>query len=224
MRNPIPIFISIMIFSLFGCSQSKEEKAFKVYNEGVTFSLDAGILMEEGNEGKAKDKYLMAIDKFKKTIEIDPSHKGAASSLGFGFYEIKKYGEAVHWFEKAIKTEPEFAVNYQFSGLSQINNGNIEEGENNIKKAFEVDGSEEMKSNTSDNLIHIGNLAYSYGEAYGEEGKAEKALDYKKFGVRILMSALEFSDNDIRIGKMIEGYALQMNDDMLLKWIKEKLK
>lgn len=223
MTKQIALILSIMIFNLFGCSQSKEEKAFKVFNEGVTFSLDAGNFMEEGNEEEAKKRYEMSIEKFKETIQIDPNHKGVPSALGHNYYEIREYDEAINWFTKAIQVQPEFAVNYQFLGLSQINKGKIEEGEKNIEKAMEMDTSEDMKYNTISNLVHIGNLAYSYGDAYEEEGKKEQGNDYRKFGIRVLMSALEYSNNDKEIGKMIESYAAKMNDETLSNWIKEKM-
>lgn len=223
MTKQITLILTIMIFNLFGCSQSKEEKAFKIFNEGVTFSLDAGKFMEEGNEEEGKKRYKMSIEKFKETLQIDPNHKGVASALGHNYYEIRDYDEAINWFSKAIQVQPEFAVNYQFLGLSQINKGKVEEGEKNIEKAMEMDTSEDMKYNTISNLVHIGNLAYSYGDAYEEEGKKEQGNDYRKFGIRVLISALEYSDNDKEIGKMIEDYAVKMDDETLTNWIKEKM-
>lgn len=212
-----------MIFNLFGCQESKEDKAFKAFNEGITFSLDADKFMEEGNEEEGKKRYEMAIEKFKETLEIDPNHKGAASAIGISNYEIRNYGEAINWFTKSTKAQPESAVDYQFLGLSQINKGMVEEGEKNIEKSFQLDNSEEMKSNAIENLVQIGNLAYSYGEAYEAEGKKEQGNNYRKFGIRVLMSALEYSNNDEEIGKMIENYAVKMNDDTLSNWIKEKM-
>ncbi len=223
MTKQIALILSIMLFNLFGCSQSKEEKAFKTFNEGVTFSLDAGKFMEEGNEEEGIKRYEMSIEKFKETLQIDSNHKGVASALGHNYYEIRNYDEAINWFTEAIKVQPEFAVNYQFLGLSQINKSKVEEGEKNIEKAFEIDKSENMKNNTISNLVHIGNLAYSYGDAYEKEGKKEQGNDYRKFGIRVLMSALKYSNNDKEIGKMIEEYSVKMNDEILSNWIKQQM-
>jgi tetratricopeptide (TPR) repeat protein len=224
MTKQIAIILLIILFNLFGCSQSKEEKVFKIFNEGVTFSLDAGKFMEEGNEEEGMKRYEMSIEKFKETLQIDSNHKGVPSALGHNYYETRNYDEAINWFTKAIEVQPEFAVNYQFLGFSQMNKGKIEEGEKNIEKAFEIDNSEDMRYNTISNLVHIGNLAYSYGEAYEEEGKKEQGNDYRKFGIRVLISALEYSNNDKEIGKMIDEYAIKMNDETLLNWVKDKMK
>ena len=224
MNKTLGIIIGIMVFNLFGCQESKEDKAFKVFNEGVTFSLVAGKFMEEGNEEEGKKRYEMSIKKFKETLQIDPNHKGVASAMGHNYYEIRNYDEAINWFTKAISVQPKFAVNYQFLGLSQINKGKVETGERNIEKAFEIDNSEDMKYNTISNLVHIGNLAYSYGDTYEQEGKIEKGNDYRKFGIRVLMSALEYSNNDKEIRKMIEECTVKMNDETVSKWIKEQLK
>lgn len=187
------IFILIFLFfNALGCEQSNKDKAFKVFNEGVSLSLDAGKLVGQGHDDEVKDLYEQAIKKFKEAIDIDSSCHAAYSPIGFSNYEIRNYDEAAIYFQKAILFEPQFAVNYQYLGLSQINKGNVEEGEKNINKAFELDKSEEIKSITIENLTNIGNLAYAYGEGWEKEGNTEKGISYKKFGVRVLISALEF--------------------------------
>lgn len=220
----ITLILPVILLTLFGCIQTKEEKAFKVFNEGVAFSLDAGKSMEVGNEEIGTKKYNQSIEKFKETLQIDSNHKGVAGALGHNYYEITEYDEAIKWFTKATKDQPEFAVSYHFLGLSQINKGRVEEGEKNIKRAFEMDTSEEMRYSTISNLVHIGNLAYSYGDAYEEEGNEKQGADYHKFGVRVLMTALEYSNNDNEIIKMIEGYAVKMNDESLLMWVEDQKK
>ncbi len=224
MKNRQTVILIIVFFNLLSCVQSKKEKAFKVFNEGVSLSFNAGKLVEQGRDIEAKNLYNQAIKKFKSALVIDSSYHVAYSPIGFSNYEIRNYDEAIIYFEKAISVQPEFALNHQFLGLSQINKGNIEEGEKNINKAFELDKGEEIKFVTIENLSIIGNLAYSYGEGYENEGNKEKGESYKKFGVRVLMSAFGYSKNDKKIGSMIEGYAVKLNDKSLLDWIKSKMK
>ncbi len=222
MNKLLFIFLSITL-TLLSCSQSKEEKAFKIFNEGVTLSLKAGKYIEQGNQKQGRNNYELSIEKFKETLLIDSNHKGAPSALGHNFYEIREYDEAIDWFKKAIKVQPDFAVSYQFLGLSQINKGNIEEGEKNIEKALEMDNSKDMINNTISNLVYIGNLAYSYGDEYEKEGKISQGNDYRKFGIRVLISALNYSENDKKIGEMIKEYASKMNDETMTTWIIERM-
>jgi tetratricopeptide (TPR) repeat protein len=219
------IFILILVFfSTLGCEQSKKDKAFKIFNEGVSISLDAGKLVGQGHDDDVKNLYEQAIKKFKEAIDIDSSYHAAYSPIGFSNYEIRNYDEAVIYFQKAILIDSTFAVNYQYLGLSQINKGNVEEGEKSINKAFELDKGKEIRSVTIENLTNVGNLAYAYGEGWEKEGNAEKGISYKKFGVRVLLSAFEYSKQDKKIGKMIEDYAIKLNDKSLLDWIKNKIK
>lgn len=224
MNKILTIITGLMLLNLFGCKESKEDKAFKTYNEGVSFSIDAGRYMEDGNEAEGKKTYEISTQKFKETLEINPNHKGAAGAIGFNNYEIRNYDEALNWFNQAIKVEPEFAVNHQFLGLSQINKGQVEEGRMSIDKAFELDSSEEMKSHTIENLVDIGNLAYLYGEVYEKEGKMEEGKGYRLFGIRVLMMAFEYNNKDEEIGNMIEKYTKEVNDETLENWIKEKMR
>lgn len=202
----------------------KKDKTFQLYNEGVAFSLEANELMNTGEIEAGKKKLELSIEKFKETLQVNPNHKGALSAIGFSNFEIENYDEAINWFLKATKVDPEFALNYQFLGLSQINKGRVEEGEKNIEKAFELDDSEEMRTITIENLVDIGNLAYSYGNAYEKEGKIAQGNNYRRFGVRILISALEYSHFNKKIAIIIQEYAEKMNDDALQNWIREKVK
>jgi tetratricopeptide (TPR) repeat protein len=222
-KQQIFIFI-LLFFSTLGCEQSKKDKAFKVFNEGVSLSLDAGNLVGQGHDDDVKNLYEQAIKKFKEALEIDNSHYAAYSPIGFSNYEIRNYDEAAIYFEKAISVDSASALNYQYLGLSQINKGNVEDGEKNINKAFELDKGEEIRSVTIENLTNIGNLAYTYGEGWEKEGNTEKGMSYKKFGVRVLLSAFEYSKQDNKIGKMIKEYAVKLNDKSLLDWIKNKMK
>ena len=146
MKNQQIAILILIFFNLLGCIQPKKDKAFKTFNEGVSLSLVAGKLVEQGRDAEVKNIYDQAIKKFKETLVIDSSYHAAYSAIGFSSYEIRNYDEAIIYFEKAILVQPDFALNYQFLGLSQINKGNIEEGEKNINKAFELDKGEEIKS------------------------------------------------------------------------------
>lgn len=214
---------SIFLFCILACSPSKEEKAFKVFNEGVAFSLEAGQLMQAGQEEAAKEKHLLAIKKFKETLTIDETHQGVASALGHSYYETQGYDEAISWFGKAIEIQPDFAVNYQYLGLSQVNKGRIPEGEKNMNKAFELDPSQELRDNTIQQLVYTGNLAYAYADAYAQEGEEAKGNDYRKFVTRVLITALEYSDNDKEIGQLLLDYAAEMKDEDLSNFVKAKM-
>ncbi len=81
-----------------------------------------------------------------------------------------------------------------------------------------------MRSNAIENLVQIGNLACSYGEAYEEEGQTDKGKEFRKFGIRVLMTSFEYSKNDKEIAEMIKTCAAQLNDEALSNWLSEKMR
>jgi len=53
MKEIIFSFCLIIIFNFIGCSQSNEKKAFKLYNDGLSLSLDASKMRDGNNEEKS---------------------------------------------------------------------------------------------------------------------------------------------------------------------------
>lgn len=80
------LLIFVMLSNIFGCLQKKEDSAFKVFNEGVSLSLDAVKMDQNGQHDKASVLNKQAVDKFKETLSIDSTHFGARGALGHSFY------------------------------------------------------------------------------------------------------------------------------------------
>jgi tetratricopeptide (TPR) repeat protein len=215
------LMMILLAFGLFGCSQNKKDAAFKVFNEGVSLSLDAGEHFEKGEDSLAFQKYEAAIQKFKQTIKIDSSHAGAASAIGFANYETRRFDEAETWFGKAIEMNQESAIDHQFMGLSKINLGDVVGGKASLERAHALDNSREMLNKTIENLRSIGELAFSYGEGYEQQGEPQKGIDYKKFGVSVLLTALSYDKGNHEVKELIRVYALKLNDPILTEWLKK---
>lgn len=188
------------------CQQSKEEKAFKTFNEGVTLSLNAGTEASKGAGKKAVELNDKAIEKFKETLKIDSNHTIAQSALAHSLYLAKKYDEAIIWFKKANAVDKVEAVNYTELGLCQINLGGIEVGEKNLFKAFELDRSKEIKDITVEDLYDIGKLAFDYSDAYQKEGNNEKSVAYKHFSIEVLKIALKIDPSRKDIDSTANSY------------------
>ena len=205
----------LMLLLLTAISCDKKKKAFKVFNEGVSFSLAAIHEQEDGNAEKASKLNKQAIEKFRETLKIDSNYKGARSALGHSFFLAREFEKAIYWFEQANKKDAPMAVNFQELGLSKINLGEIKEGQEEIEKAFKLDRSKEIRDLTTDDLLDIGTLAFGYGKDYINNGEKEKGISYQQFAVNVLIMAYGIDNNRHDISGKIVEYADELKDKVI---------
>jgi tetratricopeptide (TPR) repeat protein len=208
----VPALLVVMIFIVTSCSQTREEKAFDVFNEGVTLSLTAHQYGESGRTKEANDLLTRAIEKYKETLRIDSTHGLARSVLGHSYYLLKKYREGVYWFEQANKLDTPMAQNYREMGLCKINMGQIPAGWQDLKRAFAIDGGKEIREATIADLTDIGHLAFEYGKAYEAEGAKEKGITYKRFSIGVLLTAFDIDTTKKEIAATISQYAEKIGE------------
>lgn len=214
-RSLIIIKVTLMAFSMFSRGLRKKDKAFKVFNEGVALNLDAIDEQNRGDYEKAAALNRQSIDKFRETLELDSSHPIARSALGHSLYIDRQFNEAIKCFEQAIKKSDGSAVaaaNYREMGLCKINLGELQEGKNDIDKAFSLDTGKEIRDLTIQDLIDIGELAFEYGDGYIQEGDVEKGQHYKKYGIVVLSIAFDYNRSRKDIALKIADLADKIED------------
>jgi len=216
------ICMLFILLSLLACQESKEKLAFKLFNEGVEYSLDAANEAEKGQLESAHELNSKAIEKFLETYKTDSTHQLVKSALGHSYYIQKDYKKGIRWYELANKLDSPIAVNYKELGLCKINLGDIKSGASNINKALELDNSKENKETTILDLKDIGILAYKYGEDYDKEGNLEKGLDYKKFAIGVLIVASNLDTTNFDIKNNIAEFAEKIGDTSMAKKYKKK--
>ncbi len=206
----IILFISIL---LNGCSQhKKDDLAFKVFNEGVTLSLNAIDEYKKCNYKKSEELNKKAIDIFIETLKIDSTHLLAPSALGHCYYLIRDFENGLEWYRKAISIDSMIAANYREYGLCKINMGDIDGGRLELDKAFKLDTSKEIKEITILDLSDIGSLAFDYGIGYEKQGEKDKGLEYKKFSVGVLMTAYNYDTINLDVIKKIADFSDKLGD------------
>lgn len=202
----------LMAFSLFSCGQKNYDKAFQVFNDGVSLNLKSIDEQNKGYFDKAISLNKQSIDKFRETLKIDSTHPVVRSALGHSLYIDKQFKEAIHWFDQANKVTGEAAVNYREIGLCKINLGLIQEGKSDIDKAFSMDTTKEIRELTIQDLTDIGELAFQYGDGYVHQGEPAKGKDYKTFSIAVLMLAFEYDKSKKNIALKISNFADKLGD------------
>jgi len=206
------ISATLTIFCLFACGQKKNDKAFQVFNEGVTLNLQAIDEQNKGNFDKASFLNKQSIDKFKDVLKLDSTHPVVRSTLAHSLYIDKQFKEAIHWFDQANKVNGEFAANYREMGLCRINLGQIPEGKADIDKAFSMDVTKQIREITIQDLTNIGELAFKYSDGYTQQGEPDKGKMYKAFSVNVLMIAFEYDTSKRDIASTIADFADKLGD------------
>lgn len=202
----------LVFLFLFSCRQNKHDRAFKVFNEGVTLNLNSIDEQNKGNLERAAFLNKQSIDKFKETLKLDSTHPVVRSALGHCLYIDKEFNEAIKWFDESNRVNGDAAVNYREMGLCKINLGQIQAGKADIDKAFSMDTTKEIRKITLQDLTDIANLAFEYGDGYIDQGESQKGNDYKKFSIGVLMLAFEYDKSRKDIALIISGFADKIGD------------
>ena len=217
------LFVFIIQFN-FCHGQAPENKSHKIFNEGVSLSLEAAQAMAKDEFEQSQALNRLAIKKFQETLEIDPNHLLAPSALGHSYYLIRDFQKGIEWYAKAIQLDSNIAINHLEYGLCKINKGNIEEGRKAIDKALSLDTSSVLKEQTVFELMNIGILAFDYGEGYEAQGEAEKGVSYKRFAIGVMIMTYEIAPENRTIIAYIVDYAEKFGDTDTADFFPKKTK
>ncbi|WP_185965625.1 tetratricopeptide repeat protein [Flavobacterium zepuense] len=79
-----------------------------------------------------------AITDFDKAIELDPEKADTYNNRGIAKHFLKKYQAAIKDYDAAISINPTHAEAYNNRGISKIKSGNVNDGCEDLHKAFEL--------------------------------------------------------------------------------------
>lgn len=213
-KKPTILLLVLTTYCWISCKETKpvESKAFTMFNEGVTFSLQAAEERNKENFEKSKELHHKAIDMFLKTMAIDSTHKAAPSALGHSYYMIRDFKNGTKWYKKAIQMDTTFVANYLELGLCQINDGDFKNGSAAINKAVDIDPSQETVDQAVNSLIDISKRAIDFGLEYKQEGDTERHLAYTQFAISVLKMAHQLAPLNREVMVLIADFSEAISD------------
>lgn len=128
-------------------------------NEAKAFALHADLLSLIGQTE-------LALEKYKKTLELNPANFLVWEQLLLGMAELKKFDELVQYSKSAIDLFPNQGMLFYMNGYALVEMGRHDEAAESLEQALMMTGRNE---NLKFNIYGI------IGKAYRESGRAEDA-------------------------------------------------
>lgn len=118
--------------------KSKNESLQNDYKKSVE-KLNAEELFLKGKKAYSDKFYEIAIEHYKKAIEIDSKYTSAYNNLGLCYFEKEKYEEAILNYQKALELDPKDAGIWQNLGGVYASKENYEKAIYFLQKSIELD-------------------------------------------------------------------------------------
>ena len=116
------------------------------------------------------DDHEKAIERWKKSIELNPKYFFAFNNIGKVLLSLKKFDEALENFNKTIEIKPDFFEAYNNKGNALVRLSRFEEAIKNYNKAIEIKPynllSYIFKGHALSELDELGYALDSYQKAY----------------------------------------------------------
>lgn len=120
--------------------QGKFDEAIACYSESLKINPNsAWSFYSLGEVFAQQGNFKEAIGCLQKAIQVKPDCYKFYNSLGWAFTQKRKFNEAITNYNKAIKLNPKNIHSYLGCCLSYIAQGDLDYGENYLRKTLEID-------------------------------------------------------------------------------------
>lgn len=128
-------------------------------NDIKSTKKDARFYFDLGNSYYSQNQYILAIENYSKSIDLDPDNHDVYHNAGIICVELDKYDMAIHFLEKAISLNSKNDNNYYFLGLSYEITGNHKKAVENYTMATTLNPGHSSASMALEGLSHFINLS-----------------------------------------------------------------
>ena len=149
----------------------------------IYYQKSREIINSGGSENDASGKMSLAIDSYKKAIEIKPDDSELHNALGAAYYSMGKSGNALGEYNKAIELDENNASAYSNLGEYYLNiKGDFPQAIESYKKAIKLYSQEISTASLSQKDMDAKKLEkslchYGLGTIYNFQGKADPAIE-----------------------------------------------
>lgn len=153
-----------------------DDEIFRLFNEGVTHSLEAHQYRENGNGEQAVASDRKSVAAFDRVLELDARHTGALSGKAMGLAMLGQTQEAMALFRKAIEIEPDFAENYRQLGLCLLELGDISAARDVTFQALEREQNAKYRNSAAIEIYNLGGSVMMMAAQHRDAGRRSEEV------------------------------------------------
>ena len=124
-HSPLPVILLVLICGNITLGQSSQERAETIRQ-----------LAAEAEHDLQAQKFLEAVDTYRRLLALDPENTNAHSNLGLAYYLERDYAHAAPEFESALRTQPDLWNIVALCGISEAQLGHNEAAVTHLTGAF----------------------------------------------------------------------------------------
>jgi len=124
----------------------------------------AATHIELGNRFRARGHYELAVERYKRALELEPANAEALFGLGLCYASLRRYAQAREALERAAEADRLFVNPYITLGLLDYREGKFAQAEKRWRAALRLDPKDEYAQMLLDSLPTVKRLSAGGGE------------------------------------------------------------
>ena len=235
MQNPRKVLLAAAILIVFHSAQGWSETDFKLTQQETQneiIKLKEKIGKDYRNIKSLNDlgviylklgKYDLAIEQFKKALEVDPNYTIGPFLFGDIYTDAKIYQEKINDFKAVIKTNREYARAHNYLGLTYLKKKNYSAAKNSLLESIKVNP-KYAKANNNLGVLYeeMGDTAKAI-ESYQMAQKIDPKNPDSFYNLGLAYDSLKDGDNSVRYMVLAKKAHEKKFGQEGIDWISEKL-
>ena len=171
------------------------DEVFRLFNEGVSRSLNAHQHRQCGRMPEAVKSDREAIAAFDQALELDSRHTGALGGKGMSLAMLGMTREAAACFQQTIELEPDSAENHRQLGLCFLELGELSSARGATLRALELEPGDEFRRAAAVEIYNFGGSTMMRAAEHREAGRRDEQQGCYARARDVFSLALEVDDS-----------------------------
>ena len=132
------------VFQDWSSSRQPSQKQISLVQPGIK---DADYHYKLARHFQKKARHELAVEEFKKAIQMNPDHFNAYNALGVSYDRLRLFGPAAEAYEVALKLNPDLDYVYNNIGYSSLLQNNLNQASRAFQAAIALNSQNKLYQN-----------------------------------------------------------------------------